>query len=237
MDYSRQETIFIPDEFKTPIHVIGAGATGSWLVLALAKLGIKDITVWDFDEVEEHNIPNQAYRLQYQDVIPESQDWEYSTDISKPKVVALADMVKSFTGIDIKPRNQRVTGKEKLEGIVFVMTDTMHSRKDIWDMALKYKIPVKLVVEPRMGVDGGRIYCVDPMNVNHVKQYEQTLYTDAEAEVSACGISQSVVATAMQIASMCAWKVINFHNKDTLGNQYLVDARYSSGIYITKWED
>ncbi len=222
MDYSRQMEVFNPDEFSTPIHVIGAGATGSWLVLALAKLGIKDITVWDFDEVEEHNIPNQIYGIHY---------------IGGQKVHALQDMIINLTGIEIKAKNQRVTGREKLEGIVFVMTDTMKSRKEIWDGALKYKIPVKLVVEPRMGLDGGRIYCVNPMNVEHVKAYESTLYTDEEAEVSACGVSQSVVATAMQIASMCAWKVINFHNRDKIGNQYLVDARYSSGIYITNWEE
>ena len=52
MEYSRQVNIFKPDEFNTPVHVIGVGATGSWLAPSLAKLGVKNIHVWDDDIVE-----------------------------------------------------------------------------------------------------------------------------------------------------------------------------------------
>ena len=48
-------------KFNTPIHIIGCGATGSWVALMLAKMGISNITCWDFDKVEEHNLPNQFF--------------------------------------------------------------------------------------------------------------------------------------------------------------------------------
>ena len=41
MEFLRQLQLFNPEEFDTPVHVIGAGATGSWLTLILAKLGVK----------------------------------------------------------------------------------------------------------------------------------------------------------------------------------------------------
>ena len=60
MDYIRQIEVFNQDEFETPVHIIGQ-VLQKWLVLMLAKMGIKDITVWDFDVIESHNIPNQAF--------------------------------------------------------------------------------------------------------------------------------------------------------------------------------
>ena len=63
IDVSRHRELFNPENFNTPIHIIGVGATGSWLALGLAKLGLSNITVWDFDSIEEHNIANQAYNV------------------------------------------------------------------------------------------------------------------------------------------------------------------------------
>lgn len=60
-DFSRQVNIFKPEEFKTPIQIIGAGATGSWVALSLAKMGIENMTIYDFDEVGMHNLPNQCF--------------------------------------------------------------------------------------------------------------------------------------------------------------------------------
>ena len=43
-NFSRHKQLFDPENFNTPVTVLGAGATGSFLVLFLAKLGIKNIT-------------------------------------------------------------------------------------------------------------------------------------------------------------------------------------------------
>ena len=235
LDYIRQIEVFDPDTFNTPVHVIGAGATGSWLVLALAKLGIKNITVWDFDDIEEHNIPNQAYRKH----VTTREAWAWNdedTDVGRPKVTALQQLAWEMSDITVNIKNEAVTGATRLEGIVICMTDTMKSRKEIWEGAVKFKVPVKLYIEPRMGLDSGRLYCVDPMNLRHIENYERTFYTDEEAEESACGASQSVVATAMMIASMVAWRVINYHNGEDMANQYLIDCRHKCGIMMNNWE-
>ena len=60
-DFSRQINVLDPSEFKTPIHIIGAGATGSWVAFSLAKMGITNINVYDFDEGGMHNLPNQMF--------------------------------------------------------------------------------------------------------------------------------------------------------------------------------
>lgn len=220
MEFMRQMEIFNPREWKEPVHIVGCGATGSWLVLALAKLGIEDITVWDFDTVEEHNIPNQSFGID---------------DIGKPKVIAIHNMITNLIDVDIKIKNTKVDGTQRLRGIVFMMTDTMESRKTIWEKAIKMNQHVKLLIEPRMGLDMARIYNVNPINLTHIEKYESTFYTDEEASTSACGASQSVVTTAMNVASICARQLINWHNNLTLSNEILIDFIYNN-LIVEEWK-
>jgi len=121
LDLIRHLELFNPDTFKTPITVLGAGATGSWLALALAKLGIEDITVWDYDTVESHNIPNQSYGID---------------DIEQYKVIALQSDIETATGINIKIKPEKFTN-QKLNGFVFLMVDSMTERKEYGNQELK----------------------------------------------------------------------------------------------------
>lgn len=209
MDYIRHLEVFDPDMFKKPIHVIGAGATGSWLVLMLAKLGVKDITVWDFDEIESHNIPNQAFGVY---------------DVGNKKVEALKKLIKQLTNINIKIKDEKVDGSQHLTGIVFMLTDTMESRKEIYEKAIKLNPAVELLIETRMDYNGGRIYTIDPSNFAQIKEYEKEFYTDEEIiSPSACGASQTVVATGIDISAHAVWNFINYSNEEENYNEILLD--------------
>ena len=218
LDISRHKELFDPYKFEHPVTIIGAGATGSWLALALAKLGIENITIWDFDVIEEHNVPNQAFGL---------------CDISYPKVDALYREIAQKTGTQIVSHIKPFTN-QRLAGIIFLMVDSMKTRKEIWDASIKMKSAVKLLIEPRMGLDVARVYNVDPCDLTHVKEYENTYYDDDVAEVSACGVSKSVISTAMATASWCVRQLINFHNKIELDNEILIDFCYNN-IVTRKW--
>jgi hypothetical protein len=217
MDYSRQAAVFNNEKFNTPVTIIGAGATGSWTALFLAKMGIKDIRVYDFDIVEAHNIPNQLFGL---------------ADVGKPKVVALQDQIKALTGLDIHIYNERVDANTPLNGIIICLTDTMSSRKEIWESTAKYQPDVPLWLETRMGIDEIRLYEIAPCNLNHVKAYDKTMYSDDTAEVSACGTSMSVISTAAQLASQVAWSIIHYANGGEPRYEYLENYadRVSSSI-------
>ena len=219
LDYSRHMTLFDPYQFgDTKVNIIGAGATGSWLVLQLAKLGISNITVWDFDIVEEHNIPNQLFGLPH---------------VGMPKVEALKQIVQEQTGVEINIKNERFT-TGRLSGYVFLMVDSMRARKDIWETSVKNKSAVKLLIEPRMGLNEARVYNVSPMDLTQQRAYEAAWYPDDEAEVSACGTSQSVITTALFTASYVARQMINHFNGVELDNEILMDPMYNN-IYPTSW--
>lgn len=217
LDISRHRELIDTDSFTDVVTVIGAGATGSWLVLQLAKLGIKNITVYDFDVVEEHNIPNQLFGI---------------SDIGESKVHALQEFVHGQTGVAINAIPKAYTN-QRLSGYVFCMVDSMEARKMIWENA-KGKSAVKHFVEPRMGLDVGRVYNVDVMDLEQQRRYEDCFYTDEEAEVSACGMAQTVVTTAMNIASTCARQLINKHNGVELGNELIFDLMYNN-VIETRW--
>lgn len=209
-DYWRQLDLFSPEKFgDKPVHVVGVGATGSYVAYLLAKMGVSNLHLWDFDEVEPHNLPNQMFRLK---------------DVGRSKVEALSEIITEATGIVPTPHNEPVTGDTKLSGIVFLLVDSMDVRKDIWKGALKFKLPVELMIETRMAIDNGRVYAIRPSNPGDIKLWEGTLYSDEEAEESPC-TSRSVAPTVALIASLAAWKLIKFFNGEEYERELIVSAR------------
>lgn len=207
-DFSRQVNIFKPEEFKTPIHIIGVGATGSWIALSLAKMGIENLFIYDFDEVGMHNLPNQCFTLR---------------DINNNKAKSMRNLINLFTGYKIKARDVKVEGGDVLQGIVFVLTDTMKSRQEIYYKSIKNNPNIDLMIETRMDLRGGRIYVIDPKDREQTKLYEETLYGDSESEVSACGVSQTVLPSALGITSHAIWKFLNFVNDEEIINETILD--------------
>jgi molybdopterin/thiamine biosynthesis adenylyltransferase len=200
MDYSRQQEIINPEEFNAKnirIDVIGVGATGSWLTMILAKMGLQNIHVWDADIVEKHNLPNQLYRIE---------------DIGKPKVIATKDLVKSFTGIDVTAHAEFVDASTKnLGNVIFLLTDTMRSRKEICQHCLSYNMTTSLCIETRLAAKQGRIYAFNPSLKPDLKKWESSLYEDKEANPSACGMTTTLGASASYIASMAVLQMIKWY--------------------------
>ncbi len=193
-DYWRQLDMFDPAQFTTPVHIIGVGATGSWIAFILAKMGVSNITAWDFDSVEIHNLPNQIYGLE---------------EVGLSKVEALKKILSRDCGVEVVARNEKVDGSQKLEGIVYICTDTMSSRKKIWLNSLKYQLDVSLVVETRLGAELGTIYTVRPLDPTDVREYEGTLYGDSEAEESPCTY-RAISTVVSTIAGLASHKLVKF---------------------------
>lgn len=193
----RHQSIYDPAKFGTDqIFVIGAGATGSKVVAELAKLGCTNITVWDFDKVEEHNIANQLYGPKH---------------IGVQKVEACKEVVNFLTGTDIVTRDEAFTGQEAPQ-VLFILTDTMSSRKEIWD-AVKDEIDWELIVETRMDATQCRVQVMTPDTP--FEKYEATLYDDDQAVESACGAQVTVGPTASALAAMAVWAYIEWRQEET----------------------
>ena len=212
IDISRHRELINTDSFKDDVHVIGVGATGSFVAYMLAKLGIKNIHVYDYDVVEEHNVANQIFGL---------------NDVGKKKIDALKERVLTDTGIEIITHDEKITD-QRFEGYVFIMVDSMASRKEIYTNCIKLKTNVKHAIEPRTGLDMMRVYNISPLNVDVLKAYEETLYGDDVAEVSACGSTMSIISSSFAVASWCVRQLINKYNEVPVSGEILVDFKFNN---------
>jgi hypothetical protein len=205
IDFWRQLELFDPSRFTRPVVVIGGGATGSYITFLLAKMGCRDITVYDPDVVENYNLPNQVYGPKH---------------TGEKKVIALSKVLSELTGVEIKSVD-RLFHREEVRGIVFVLTDTMSSRKEIWESSIKYQINVDLMIETRMGAEGGRIYAINPSSPSQIERYEKTLYSDEEAEESPCS-RRAIAPTVATIAGMAVFTMLNFVNRRPFPNEVIL---------------
>lgn len=196
IDPMRHLSVFDPDAFGSRrVDIIGAGATGSKVALGLAKLGVQNMHVWDFDKVEAHNVANQVYG---------------HNSIGQTKTGALRLLVQEQTACELITHEERVDGSQELGTIVFLLTDSMSSRREIWEKGIRWKQRTRLMIETRIGADTGRVYTIDPCKLPEINGWESTLYDDSVAEVSLCGGSISVGPTSGFTAELALWQLIRW---------------------------
>lgn len=192
----RHKEIFDPRANNHPITIIGAGAVGSRIFATLVELGLTNISVYDFDEVEHHNLANQLYG---------------ASDIGSPKVTALMRWALSKTGVsNLPPEMQffihKVSPGDQIKGTVFLLVDSMAERRKLYNGCIKGNLDVPRVIECRMAATHGDIYHFDHSSAN---QWLSTLIDDDKAEVSGCGSAFSVAPTAAIISNLAVWQFIH----------------------------
>jgi molybdopterin/thiamine biosynthesis adenylyltransferase len=158
---------------------VGAGSLGSNLAVLLARMGLEDITVYDDDIVEAHNLGHQAYRNQ---------------DIGGYKVMALQHIIREQTRTIIISDCSRTDGADIDTDILLLATDTMSSRREISKNA-----EYNFCVDGRFGGLTGNIYTFSKMEWD---KYEKTLYSDEEATPLSCG-GRSIGFMSYIMAGLC----------------------------------
>ena len=184
MEFIKQANIYNPEDSNVDITIAGVGSTGSFVALNLAKMGISDIKIIDFDKVEDHNIPNQFFRLQ---------------DIDKQKVDALSEIIKDFTGTEVKTENIEIDEdydfKLTLNSIVILAVDSMDARKLIYNKLKDF--PIK-IIDTRFGGEGYSIHLVDLSNEEDKAKFEKSL--NLPAKETSCG-EKGIIYTILSLAS------------------------------------
>ena len=183
----RQLDLCPPDKLTFPITVIGAGAIGSATVATLAKMGCSNITVYDADDLADHNVPNQMCLPEY---------------VGFPKTDALAHLVEMLTGTQIKPVSTNYRG-QRLEGVVISAVDSMTARQMIWK-SVKLKKSVTLFIDARMGAEILRLYALRPVDLDACEFFEQNLYDSDEAEQLPCSARSIIYCPAIAGALIAA---------------------------------
>lgn len=214
--YTRQSGIVDTEKIQAMrVTVIGAGAVGSFAMLALTKLGVNDVAVYDEDGVADHNIPNQFYRVD-------------DAKKEKFKVEALEEIVMDFNGVEIETNKEFYTNQH-LGDVVIVATDSMSSRQMVWEQFLVQNC--KVLIEARMGGELGIVYCIrkhpdGSINGETVKFYQETLHPDDEAEELPC-TERTIIYNVLMIASLIcrAFKAV-VKGEDEYPREVVFDMRH-----------
>ena len=169
MNHTRQLDILNPELIIFPITIIGCGGIGSPTAITLAKVGCQNLTLIDPDEVEEHNLPNQFFRL---------------SDIDKTKVRACQGIISQFTECSIRIVPELFID-QNLSGVVISGVDSMKARKNIWSK-IRYNLEVPLYIDGRIGGETLEIFTIRPNQLEDIEFYEQWLFTDEETAELPC---------------------------------------------------
>lgn len=189
----RQQDLISDKLFKdSTVTLIGAGGIGSPTALCLAKMGVENVVLWDEDGVDDINVPNQFYRLK---------------DVGQFKVDALAGVLNEFSDTTIHGYRKMYRG-EALSPVTIVATDSMASRRLVWEQFLKQNRAHHLI-EARMGAKVGMVYSISKKLVKgrwvispkDFKFYETRLYSDDKVKPVPC-TAKAIIYNTLMIASL-----------------------------------
>lgn len=214
MDLSKSLDFFDPTKDHARIHIIGCGSVGSTLAENLVRCGVTRITLWDFDNVEEHNIVNQMFRM---------------ADVGRPKVEALRDILVEINpdaarDIVVEPKGWQ--GKV-LSGYIFMAVDSIEIRKKIVEQHMDSPF-VKAVFDFRTLLEGAQHYAADWSDYKQKQSLLNSMQfsddeADAETPVSACGVTLGVATTVRLICAFGVNNFINFTKGNGLKKLVLID--------------
>ncbi len=204
MDYGNQLSMFDPNEHNASISVVGVGAIGSFVTLVLSKMGIHKINVYDGDTIEEHNLPNQFYKLM---------------QIGLSKTSAIKSIVGEFSDAEITENGIVDNDTLLVSDIVILCTDSMESRKLSYDKAKEF---AKYVIDARMNGNTYRVYTVDMSKENERKLYEESLYSDENSDEGLC-TEKTIIYNVAEVSSKIGNQVKKIMNGEVFSSLLAYD--------------
>lgn len=182
--FVRQQDL-VPDGIQSKtIGVIGTGAVGRQVAKSLAAMGAKNVTLVDFDIVEEVNLNTQGWSKK---------------DLGKPKVECLIEDMKESdyeNDANFVAKNEPYDPDECDFDIVFACVDSMEVRNSIFKQVERSK--TDLLIDGRMA--GGTLRFL-AVGRDSLPLYEKSLFKDEDAVQGRC-TQQSTIYTASILANL-----------------------------------
>ncbi|MBK6912106.1 MAG: ThiF family adenylyltransferase [bacterium] len=187
------------------VTLIGLGSIGSVTGLYLAKMGVVNLTTFDADVVDIHNVSNQAYGM---------------SDVGLLKADAFSILVESQTGLLPNTICTQYDGRQ-LSGVVISAVDSMKSRETIWK-SIREQPNVQLYIDARMGLETMVVHTVRPPIKSDRVAYTSSLVPDDQALQEPC-TARTICYTPLMAASVVCNLVKRFVNEEQLPHRVILD--------------
>lgn len=188
---------------KKTVTLAGVGGIGSYVGFLLARMKPAFMFIYDDDIVEAVNMSGQLYG---------------QSDLGRPKVSALAGMIRNYAGYgNVFAMIERFTDESEASDIMICGFDNMAARRlffNKWVNHVQSKPEEErkncLFIDGRLAAEEFQILCIkgdDEYNINRYN--DEFLFSDAEADETICSYKQTTFCANM-IASYMVNLFVNF---------------------------
>ena len=210
---NKSKEFFDPERCKRPIHIIGTGAVGGFLVEGLVRAGVTNLHVWDDDVVSPHNPANQIYT---------------PAMVGVPKVAALIEIAKKINpAAVIKAHPTKVTTETRLSGYIFLCVDNIDTRRELCE-AWCNNPNIIWVCDGRMRLTDFNVHAALWSNDKEINNLiKSMMYSHEEAveqtPVTACGLSVSIIYAPVTLAMQMMANFVKFINTGRYARTIITD--------------
>jgi hypothetical protein len=206
--FLRQQDVLDADRLANlNVTLIGLGSIGSITGLALSKMGVVRITVYDADYVEVHNWSNQMYS---------------DADIGLLKAIAFRQLLETYGGQTPNAVATRYVD-QPLSEVVISAVDSMESRKIIW-RAVRKQSQVRLYIDARMGLELLDVHAIHTCIKTDRVEYAATIVPDAAALQEPC-CRRSICYTPLMAASVICNLIKRYVNMEDMMRRVILDLK------------
>ena len=188
---------------KKIVTLAGVGGIGSYVGFLLARMKPAFMFIYDDDIVEAVNMSGQLYG---------------QSDLGRPKVSALAGMIRNYAGYgNVFAMIERFTDESEASDIMICGFDNMAARRlffNKWVNHVQSKPEEErkncLFIDGRLAAEEFQVLCIkgdDEYNINRYN--DEFLFSDAEADETICSYKQTTFCANM-IASYMVNLFVNF---------------------------
>ena len=188
---------------KKTVILAGVGGIGSYVGFLLARMKPASMFIYDDDIVEAVNMSGQLYG---------------QSDLGRPKVSALAEMIRNYAGYSsVFAISERFTNESEASDIMICGFDNMAARRlffNKWVNHVQSKPEEErkncLFIDGRLAAEEFQVLCIkgdDEYNINRYSN--EYLFSDAEADETICSYKQTTFCANM-IASYMVNLFVNF---------------------------
>jgi molybdopterin/thiamine biosynthesis adenylyltransferase len=177
--FYKQVKLYNPKEYNPKVYVYGCGSIGSHVIIGLAKIGIKDITVYDYDVVEDGNKPAQFF-----DMVADG----LKTD-------NCARIVKDFTDTIIVPVKMKIDDEfqpnVEFGSIHIIAFDNIEARKILYNKLRGFPV---WIIDGRIGGFQYEIYSFYEDNIKYTKTLEG-VFSEQECGMKCLWVVNSMISS------------------------------------------
>ena len=203
--YMRQIDVISPDEIP-PITIIGSGASGTGIGVIAGKLGCQNITIWDGDQVELHNVSNQYFSG---NSIGINKATALRTEIMRLAPVLMTPSIISME--EMFEENSDISSQ-----IVFLCVDGIENRRSVFNR-LTECTDVRWIIETRMSAEYYEVNTIDMSSDEEKASWLESL--DGPMREEPC-TARSVIYTIMLMSARAVYFMKKIAKNDPVPKHY-----------------